>query len=227
MLPNGTPLIQAHEKVHGIVRRQAHGRQTWYLSNILHKRVSSKYEDLPQYCVNHDKFYPRRRHLNPNKCEIHFCPLKICIFFTLQYQIDQKLHKNLWNYTRHVFPNKNLPNVENIYKSAACDACDKYHVCYLQSLLKWFFNFLSSSLPLGLSFKDKNQFFCIYSTNTATFAFILNFTLVSAQTLIKWSPPSFTMNSDLIFTDGTFEIEVRCHVFQTNGVTSWLQSLNI
>ena len=26
-------------------------------------------------------------------------------------------------------PAKSLPNIEIIYTSAACDACDKYHVC--------------------------------------------------------------------------------------------------
>ena len=39
MLPNSTPLIQAHGKVHGIVRRQAHGRVHDVAYGRVHGRV--------------------------------------------------------------------------------------------------------------------------------------------------------------------------------------------
>ena len=37
-----------------------------------------------------------------------YCRLKTWTFFTLQYKIDQKLHKNIWNYTRHVITIRNF-----------------------------------------------------------------------------------------------------------------------
>ena len=82
-------------------------------------------------------FYPRRRHLNPNKCEIHLLS-SLRYAFSLLYNI-----KLIKNYTK-VFeitqdmssPAKILPNIEIIYTSAACDACDKYHVWVRKTLRK-------------------------------------------------------------------------------------------
>ena len=42
MLPNSTPLIQAHGKVHGIVHRQAHGR----VHDVTYGRVHGKVRAL-------------------------------------------------------------------------------------------------------------------------------------------------------------------------------------
>ena len=70
--------------------------QTWYLSNLLHKPLFNKYENLPEECVNRDIFYPQRPyfwHLNPKNVIFTHCPLEICTFFTLPYQLYQKLQK--------------------------------------------------------------------------------------------------------------------------------------
>ena len=72
------------------------------------------------------------------------CPLKICTFFTLQYQ---KLYK-IFEITHDMSsPTEILPNVEIIYTSAACDACDKYHVC-LGENMSWDSAFLAALAAL-------------------------------------------------------------------------------
>ena len=61
MLPNSSPLIQAHGKVHGIVRRQAHGGVHDVVYGRVHGRVRASLdgkliglEDMREYCKTHD-----------------------------------------------------------------------------------------------------------------------------------------------------------------------------
>ena len=47
---------------------------------------------------------------------------------------------------------KSLPNIEIIYTSAACDACDKYHVCDHPSLVIGFKMSAHSQKYIGTMF---------------------------------------------------------------------------
>ena len=74
-------------------------------------------------------FTPEDAIFNPNKCEIHLLSSMIRCALSLLYKLIKNYTK-IFKITQDMSsPAEILPNVEIIYTSAACDACDKHHVC--------------------------------------------------------------------------------------------------
>ena len=131
--------------------------------------------------------------------------------FSLLYKI--KLIKNytqIFKITQDMSsPAEILPNIEIIYTSAACDACDKYHVCVTQCI--WFLHSLALFYLL-LILKPIATTSCLTILPSHNFEFLLLLHSHLLCTILLhsgwhwvihssfWISPTIEMNNTIYFT---------------------------